>query len=119
MWVDHMTEINSALNTFNMFTFKDEAHLNLWVTFWEKHGDAFFSDLSKHGCTRLTFNRVWNKEGQFKGSSLFEYENPDAFKACQKIIEAWTKKPEWNQLKKAEAVIETTRNIIMQDFRAV
>ena len=119
MWVDHMAEANSALNTFNMFTFKDETHLNPWVTFWEKHGDAFFSDLSNHVCTRLTFNRVWNKEGQFKGSSLFEYKNPDAFKACQKIIETWTKKPEWKELRKAEAVIETTRNIIMQDFRAV
>ena len=101
MWVDHMAETNSALNTLNMFTFKDEAHLNLWVTFWEKHGDAFFSDLSYHGCTRLTFNLVWNKDGQFKDSSLFEYKNPDAFKPCQKIIEAWTKKPEWKELKRA------------------
>ena len=114
-----MAEANSALNIFNMFTFKDEAHLNPWVTFWEKHGDAFFSDLSNHVCKRLTFNRVWNKEGQFKGSSLFEYKNPDAFKAFKKIIETWTKKPEWKELRKAAAVIETTRNIIMQDFRAV
>ena len=35
-----------------------------------------------------------------------------------KIIEAWTKKPEWKELKKEEAVIETTPDIIMQDFRA-
>ncbi len=84
MWIDNITEANSALNTFNMFTLKDEAHLNLWVTFWEKHGNAFFSDLSNRGCTRLTFNRVWNRKGQFKGSSLFEYRNPDVFKACQK-----------------------------------
>ena len=110
-----MTETKAALSTFNMLTFKDEAHLNLWIHFWEKHGDAFFSDLSKHGCTRVTFNRVWNKKGQFKGSSLFEYENPNSFEACQKIIEAWTKKPEWKELKKAEAIIEATRNIILQD----
>ena len=53
-----MAKTNSALNTFNMFTFKDEAHLNLWVTFWEKHADALFSDLCNYGRTRLTLNRV-------------------------------------------------------------
>ena len=110
-----MTETKAALSTFNMLTFKDEAHLNLWIHFWEKHGENFFSDLSRHGCIRVTFNRVWNKKGQFKGSSLFEYENPDAFEACQKIIEAWTKKPEWKELKKAEAIVEATRNIILQE----
>ena len=114
-----MAETNSALNTFNMFTVKDEAHLNLWSTFSEKHGDAFFWNLSNHGFRRLTFNRVWNKEGQLKGSSLFEYKRPDPSRAYQKTVEAWTKKPEWKELKKAEAVIETTRNIIMQDYRAV
>ena len=45
--------------------------------------------------------------------------NANAFKAFQKIIEVWTKKSEWKELKRAEAVIETTRNIMMQDFRAV
>ena len=115
MWVDHMAETKAALSTFNMLPFKDEAHLNLWIHFWEKHGDAFFSDLSKHGCTRVTFNRVWNKEGQFKGSTYLEYESAEAFKACQIDIERWMAKPEWKELKKAEAIMEATRNIILQD----
>ena len=119
MWVDHMAEKKSALSTFNMLTFKDEAHLNLWIHFWEKHGDAFFSDLAKHGCTRVTFNRVWNKEGQFKASSYLEYESPDSFKACQKEIDLWTKKPQWEELKKSEAILEATRNIILQDHSVV
>ena len=62
---------------------------------------------------------VFEKVREIKGSSLFKYKNPDALEACQKIIEAWTKKLEWKEFKRAEAVIETTRNIIMQDFRAV
>ena len=40
-----MTETKAALSTFNMLTFKDEAHLNLWIHFWEKHGDNFFESL--------------------------------------------------------------------------
>ena len=110
-----MAETKSALSTFNMLTFKDEAHLNLWIHFWEKHGDAFFLDLSKYGCTRVTFNRVWNKEGQFKASSYLEYESPDSFKACQKEIDLWTKKPHWKELTKSEAILKATRNIILQD----
>ena len=110
-----MAETQSALSTFNMLTPKDEAHLKLWIHFWEKHGDTFFSDLSKHGCTRVTFNRVWNKEGQFKASTYLEYESAEAFKACQTEIEMWVAKPEWKELKKAEAILEATRNVILQD----
>ena len=110
-----MGETKAALSTFNMLTFKDKVHLNLWLHFWEKHTDAFFSDLSKHGCTRLTFNRVWNKERQFKASTYLEYESAAAFKACQTEIEKCIAKPEWRELKKAEAILEATRNIILQD----
>ena len=118
LWVDRMDERDTHLSTFNALTFKSEAHPMLWVSFWEEYGKAFFSDLSKQGCKRVIFNRVWNKEGQYKASSLFEYKNPEAFKACQKVIEAWSKMPEWQQLMKSEAILEATRNIILQDHRA-
>ena len=118
VWVDHMNETDTPLSTFNMLTFKSEAHLMLWVRFWEEYGEAFFSDLSKQGCKRVTFNRVWNKAEQYKASSLFEYKNPESFKACQKVIEAWSKRPEWQELLKSEAILEATRNIILQDHRA-
>ncbi len=118
VWVDHMKETDTPLSTFNMLTFKSEAHLMLWVSFWEEYGEAFFSDLSKQGCKRVTFNRVWNKEGQYKASSLFEYKNAEAFKACQKVIEAWSKRPEWQELRKSESILEATRNIVLQDHRA-
>ena len=113
-----MNETDTPLSTFNMLTFKSEAHLMLWVSFWEEYGEVFFSELSKQGCKRVTFNRVWNKEGQYKASSLFEYKNPEAFKACQKVIEARSKRPEWQELRKSEAILEATRNIVLQDYRA-
>ena len=110
-----MVSAKPVLSTFNMLTFKDEAHLSLWISFWEKHGGDFFADMSRHGCVRITFNRVWNKDGQFKASSYIEYESPEAFKACQKEIDAWTAKPEWTEFRKAEGILEATRNIILQD----
>ena len=118
VWVDHMVIKNAAISTFNMLTFKDEAHLTVWINFWEKYGEAFFLDLSKHGCLRITFNLVWNKEGQFKASSYIEYESPEAFKACQKLIANWSEKPEWQEFNKAEGIMEATRNIILQDHSA-
>ena len=118
VWVDQMDGRDTPLSTFNMLTFKSETHLMLWVSFWEEYGEAFFSDLSKQGCKRVTFNRVWNKKRQYKASSLFECKNPEAFKACQKVIEAWSKRPEWQELMKSEAMLEATRNIVLQDHRA-
>ena len=53
-----------------------------------------------------------------KTSALFEYENPEAFKACQERIEAWRNTDAFQkEMGSLDAVIEATRNIIIQDLR--
>ncbi len=69
-----MSADRPTLSTFNHFTFKEEAHMRLWVAYWERHAEAFFEELAPLGCLRVSLNRVWNKEGLYKTSALFEYE---------------------------------------------
>ena len=113
-----MSADRPTLSTFNHFTFKEEAHMRLWFAYWEHHAEAFFEELAPLGCLRISLNRVWNKEGLYKTSALFEYENPEAFKACQERIDAWRNTDAFQkEMGSLEAVIEATRNIIIQDLR--
>ena len=70
------------------------------------------------GCLRISLKQVWNKEGLYKTSALFEYKSPEAFKACQERIEAWRATDAFQkEMGSLDAVIEATRNIIIQDLR--
>ena len=55
-----MSADRPTLSTFNHFTFKEEAHMRLWVAYWERHAEAFFEELAPLGCLRISLNRVWN-----------------------------------------------------------
>ena len=55
-----MTEKKSQLSSFNVFSFKTEAEMIVWIKFWEKHGDDYFKRFSPFGLVKITFNQVWN-----------------------------------------------------------
>ena len=112
-----MTDATPALSTFNIFTFRDEAHMKLWLNYWGNHAEEMFAELAPMGCLRYTINQVWNKEGLFKTSALFEYASPDAFKACQEVLTSWRERPDFqSEIMSLNAVVEATRNIIIQDL---
>ena len=79
-----MTQSN--LMSYNIFTFKTEAQMLLHIRLWEEKGKLLFKKLKEKGCTRYCYNQIWNKQGTFKTSTLFEYESPEAYKNCQKEI---------------------------------
>ena len=72
--------------SYNIFTFKTEAQMLLHIRLWEEKGKLLFKKLKEKGCTRYCYNQIWNKQGTFKTSTLFEYESPEAYKNCQKEI---------------------------------
>ena len=68
--------------------FATKVELEHWMaTFEEKvWTEDVMKELSKAGLVRRTVAQVWNKQNH-RLTSTFEYENENAYKACQKIIE--------------------------------
>ena len=90
----------------------------LHIKIWEVHSPAMFDKLKEKGCTAYSYNQVWNSPGTFKTSVMWEYENPEAFKACQEALIEFTA-PLMDELKSTGAVIEASRNVIRYSARAV
>ena len=76
----------SALMSYNIFTFPSEAQMLLHIKIWETRFPEMFEKLTEAGCTAYSYNQVWNSPGTFKTSVMFEYESPEAFKACQEVM---------------------------------
>ena len=68
--------------------FATKVELEHWMaTFEEKvWTEDVMKELSKAGLVRRTVAQVWNKQNH-RLTSTFEYEDENAYKACQKIIE--------------------------------
>ena len=107
---------SSALMSYNVFTFPSEAQMLLHIKLWEEHFPAMFEKLKEKGCTAYSYNQVWNSPGTFKTSIMYEYESPEAFKACQDVMKAFTA-PLMSEIKATGAVIEASRNIIRHSAR--
>ena len=109
-----MTETD--LMSYNTFTFKTEAQMLLHIRLWEEKGTQLFIKPKEKGCIRFYYNQIWNKKGTFKTSTLFEYESPQAYKDCQKAIDTF-RQSLMKELGAISPVIESSRNIILEDLR--
>lgn len=107
---------SSALMSYNVSTFPSEAQMLLHIKLWEEHFPATFEKLKEKGCTAYSYNQVWNSPGTFKTSIMYEYESPEAFKACQDVMKAFTA-PLMSEIKATGAVIEASRNVIRHSAR--
>ena len=106
----------SALMSYNIFTFPSEAQMLLHIKIWETRFPELFEKLTEAGCTAYSYNQVWNSPGTFKTSVMFEYESPEAFKACQEVMKEFTA-PFLDELQSTGAVIEASRNVIRHAAR--
>lgn len=107
---------SSALMSYNIFTFPTEAQMLLHIKIWEAHFLALFERLKAKRCVAYSYNQVWNSPGTFKTSVMYEYESPEAFKACQDVMSDFAA-PLMDELKSTGAVIEASRNVIRHSAR--
>ena len=70
-----------------LLDFSSEAEMELFINYVEKTGTNFYENMKKIGLMRFRLNQVWNKEGGFALSSLFEYKDENAYLKGQKVIE--------------------------------
>ena len=102
--------------SYNMFTFPSEAQMLLHIKIWETRFPQMFEKLTEAGCAAYSYNQVWNSPGTFKTSVMFEYESPEAFKACQEVMKEFTT-PFLDELQSTGAVVEASRNVIRHAAR--
>ena len=70
-----------------LIDFSSEAEMELFINYVEKTGVNFYENMKKIGLMRFRLNQVWNKEGGFALSTLFEYKDENAYVKGQKVIE--------------------------------
>ena len=105
----------SSLMSYNTFTFKTEAQMLLHIRLWEQQGKSLFAKIKEKGCTRYCYNQICNKKGTFKTSTLFDYESTQAYKDCQTAIDTF-RQSLMKELEAISPVIESSRNIILEDL---
>ena len=107
---------SSKLMSYNVFTFPNEAQMQLHIRIWEVHGPLMFAKLKENGCLAYSYNQIWNSPGTFKTSALWEYEGPDAFKACQQVMKDYVESIS-HETRGIEVVVEASRNVIRHSER--
>ena len=98
-----------------LIDFSSEAEMELFINYVEKTGSNFYESMKKIGLMRFRLNQVWNKEGGFALSTLFEYKDENAYVKGQKVIEKHFKENE-NFFKKITVKRLTTRTLNLLDY---
>ena len=79
-----MKQMKPQLSSFNVFSFKTEAEMIVWIKFWEKHADDYFKRFSPFGLLKVTFNQVWNKKTSLKHLRILNMKVPKHLKKSKK-----------------------------------
>ena len=75
-----------------------------------------FEKMKENGCLAYSYNQVWNSPGTFKTSAMYEYESPEAFKACQQVMQDYVQSI-MSEIRGLDLVIEASRNVIRHSGR--
>ena len=118
----NINEQNSALSakliTHVLLDFSTEAEMELFINYVEKTGTNFYENMKKIGLMRFRLNQVWNKEGGFALSSLFEYKDENAYLKGQKVIEKHFKENE-NFFKKITELLKVLKKFFKVSYEFV
>ena len=96
--------------------FATKVELEHWIASFEEKvwTDDIMKKLSKAGLVRTTAAQVWNKENH-RITRIFEYENEQAYKNCQKII---AKEIMPKAMAHYTPKMRNNRGIVFYDFRS-
>lgn len=104
-----MTEAHPALINYTIETFPNERDMEFHLSQADKRFEKYMPKFKEAGMKKVTSTKIWNKEGKAMIGWIFEYENADAFQACQVI---------WKQIEQ-EIDQEDGTPVIRQAFRGV
>ena len=67
--------------------FASEGNLALFERNWSEHRELVLGKLGEKGLVGFTSHQVWNQDENLTRMYIFEYESPEAVKAC---LPVWT-----------------------------
>ena len=86
-----MNETQPALVNFTVETFPNECDIEFHLAQASKRFEVFMPRFKEAGLKKITFTKIWNKESKAMVGWVFEYENAEAYQACQSL---------WKEIKK-------------------
>ena len=89
--------------------------MELGTRFFEEKASEFFNKTEKNGLLRWRMNRVWNKQGSFTLSQVYEYKDEKAYKNCQNIVDEFYEKYK-KDFSLINAKIVSSRAITLLDY---
>ena len=104
-----MNETKPALVNFTVETFPNERDMELHLAQASKRFEVCMPRFKEAGLKKITSTKIWNKEGKAIVGWVFEYENAEAYQACQSL---------WKKIEQAIDVEDGTP-VIRQAFRGV
>ena len=79
---------NATLINYTTMKFISKPELDLYIQMQEQLlTPDLISKLTTAGMLRRTTTKVWNKDGAHIAAVLYEYKDPESYKACQPILE--------------------------------
>ena len=103
------------LISYTIVDFPSETHMELGTRFFEEKASEFFNKAEKKGLLRWRMNKVWNKQGSFTLSQVYEYKDEKAFKNCQIIVDEFYDKYK-KDFSLINAKIVSSRAITLLDY---
>lgn len=104
-----MNETQPALVNFTVETFPNERDMEFHLAQASKRFEVFMPRFKEAGLKKITSTKIWKKEGKAMVGWVFEYENAEAYQACQSL---------WKEIEQAIDVEDGTP-VIRQAFRGV
>ena len=73
---------NAGFTNVSVQKFASEGDLALFERNWSEHRDLVLGKLGAKGLVGFTAHQVWNQDENLTRMYIFEYESPEAVKAC-------------------------------------
>ena len=104
-----MTDTKSALVNFTVETFPNERDIEGHLSQAAKRFEVFMPRFKEAWLKKITSTKIWNKEGKAIVGWVFEYEDAEAYQACQSL---------WKEVEQA-IDFEDGTPVIIQAFSGV
>ena len=78
-----------VITSFTLIDFPNESEMTAFFVFVEKNMEGLSDELRTSGMTKFYVSRVFNKGDKFTIGNWLEYQDQDAFAACDEIWETF------------------------------
>ena len=106
----------SVITSYTLMDFLSEADMLAFLSFAEESMQAHANNLRANGMTKFYISRVFNKGDKFTIANWLEYEDQEAYVACDKIWQKFLSDSDNENKFNFISKIVPYRGIVQYDF---